>query len=136
MKIRIPPGVDSGTTLRLSGEGEAGKMGTATGDLYVHIEVEEDPRFEREGSDIRSRVRVRVEDAVLGGEVAVETVHGDVTMKIPEGTQPGQVIRLKGKGLPVLNSSRHGDHYVEVVVEVPQRLSRSERKMWEELRKM
>jgi molecular chaperone DnaJ len=132
--VRIPPGVDSGTTLRLSGEGEAGRRGAKAGDLYVHVDVEGDPRFEREGSDIRSRVRVRVEDAVLGAEIPIETVHGEVIVKIPEGTQPGQVIRLKGKGLPVLSSSRHGDHYVEVLVEIPKRLSRSERKLWEELR--
>ncbi len=132
--VKIPPGVDEGTTLRLTGEGEAGRQGGGAGDLYVHISVTPDPRFEREGSDIRSRVRIRVADAVLGTEVRVPTVDGEVTMKIPPSTQPGQVLRLRGHGVPVLSSSRRGDHYVTVDVEIPAHVNRRERELWEQLR--
>lgn len=130
--IRIPAGIDNGQTLRIRGEGHAGRRKAASGDLYVHVRVEKDPRFTREGADIHGHATVHVLDAILGTEIQVETLHGMVTLKVPESTQPGTVLRMKGKGLPVLSSSRHGDHYVEVHVEIPKKLSRSERKVLEE----
>jgi molecular chaperone DnaJ len=130
--IKIPAGIDHGQTLRIRGEGHAGRRKAASGDLYVHIRIEKDPRFTREGADIHGHAMVHVLDAILGTEISVETLHGNVTLKVPEGTQPGTVLRIKGKGLPVLSSSRHGDHFVEIHVEIPKKLSRSERRILED----
>jgi len=88
----------------------------------------------RDGTDIRSEVSISVVDAVLGTEVSVPTVHGDVTLKIPAGTQASQVMRLKSKGVPQLNSSRLGDQYVTVRIDIPKKLSRQEKKLFEELK--
>ncbi|MDD5055059.1 MAG: molecular chaperone DnaJ [Candidatus Peribacteraceae bacterium] len=134
VKVRIPAGIDDGQTLRVTGEGEAGKHGGTSGDLLVRINVESDKRFEREGDDIRSTVSLRVVDAVLGTKVDIETVHGTSTIDIPAGTQPGQVLRLKGKGMPIVNSSRMGDHFVTVDIVIPVKLSREEKRLFEELR--
>ncbi|MBI3331506.1 molecular chaperone DnaJ [Candidatus Peregrinibacteria bacterium] len=136
IEVKVPSGIHDGQTLRLRGEGDAGRTGTAAGDLYVHIRVRPDPRFERDGDDIRTETPLSAVDAILGTEIPIETVHGAVTLKIPEGTQPHQIFRLKGKGLPVLNSSRFGDHYVTVDVEIPKKLSRAERKLVEEWKAM
>jgi molecular chaperone DnaJ len=130
--INIPAGIRDGQTLRLRGEGDAGRQGATPGDLYVHIRVRDDARFERQEDDIYSTLTVSVVDAILGTEAAVPTVHGTVSLKIPEGTQPEQILRLKGKGMPVLNTSRFGDHYVTVKIQIPTKLSRAERKLVEE----
>lgn len=130
--VNVPAGIESGQTLRLRGQGDAGRRGSEAGDLYVHIDVKPDPRFERDGMDIRSEISVHVVDALLGTEASVDTVHGPVTLSIPAGTQPGQLFRMKGKGFPVLQSSQKGDHYVTVNVEIPQKLSKQERKIVEE----
>ncbi|MDO8468961.1 MAG: molecular chaperone DnaJ [Candidatus Peribacter sp.] len=132
--IHIPAGMQDGQTLRVRGEGEAGPRGGAIGDLYVTVRIRPDPAFERDGDDIRSIVSIPVTSALLGIEIPVQTVRESVTLKIPAGTQPGQVFRLKGKGMPVVNSSRAGDHYVTVNVEIPTRLSRAEQKLVEEWR--
>lgn len=132
VSIDVPAGIDDGQQLRLRGEGDAGMRGQHAGDLYVTVRVRPDPRFEREGADLRSSVRVSALDAILGAEIDVETIHGTSTVTLPAGTQPGQVLRLKGKGLPELNRSRHGDHYAEIVVEIPTKLSKQERKILEE----
>jgi molecular chaperone DnaJ len=132
--VDVPAGIDDGQTLRLRGEGDAGRRGAAAGDLYVHVRVRADSRFMREGVDIRSVLSILVVDAILGTEISVDTVHGPVSLNIPDGTQPGQIMRIKGKGLPELNSRHVGDHYVTVNVEVPKKLSRAERKIVEEWR--
>lgn len=134
--IEVPAGISDGQALRIQGSGEAGRQGAETGDLYVHIRVKTDERFIREGDDIRSTETINVLDALLGKELKVNTVHGNVTLKIPEGTQPSQVFRLKDKGMPVLNTSRHGDHYVTIKVEVPKKLSRREKNLLEEWRSL
>ena len=134
--IDIPAGIHDGQTLRVQEEGEAGRQGAPAGDLFVHIRIEQDERFNRDGDDIRSTVSIPVADAILGTEVSVETVHGKVKLKIPDGTQPGQIFRLKGKGLPVLNTSRHGNHYVTAKVDVPKKLSKKERQLLEEWKKL
>lgn len=136
VEIDVPAGIDDGQTLRIRGRGDAGLRGSQSGDLYVHIRVRPDPRFKREGSDIRSQVNVPVIDAILGGSAEVETVQGATTVQVPEGMQPGQVFRIRGKGMPHLGSSRHGDHYVTINVDIPKKLGRKERKLLEEWRGM
>ncbi|PIP64981.1 molecular chaperone DnaJ [Candidatus Peregrinibacteria bacterium CG10_big_fil_rev_8_21_14_0_10_49_16] len=133
LTIGIPAGIDHGQTLRVRGEGDAAQ-GNAVGDLFVTVRVRDDARFERDGSDIRTRMTVSVLDVLLGTEQEVETVHGTVMLTIPSGTQPSHIFRIKGKGMPILGSSRSGDHYVHITVEVPTKLSRAERKLIEEWR--
>lgn len=130
--VEIPAGIEDGQTLRVREQGDAGRRKAATGDLFVHISVQEDKHFERQGADIHSQVPLDLLTAILGGEIDVETLHGKVKLAISEGTQPESVLRIKGKGLPEVGRSRHGDHYVKVNVEVPGRLSRAEKKLVEE----
>lgn len=134
LTIDIPAGIHAGQTLRFRGEGDAGRRGGEAGDLFVQIDVIDDRRFLRDGDDIRSSIVLPALDAILGTEITVETVHGPVNVSIAEGTQPGQVLRIKGKGMPVLNTHRHGDHYVTVDVEIPKKLGRKERQLLEEWR--
>lgn len=134
--VDIPAGVNDGQTLRFRGYGDAGRRGEAAGDLYVHIRVAPHDEFERDGDDVRSVITIPVLTAILGGSIDVVTLHGTSTVQIHEGTQPETVMRLKGKGLPQLGSSRHGDHYVTVRVEIPKKVSRAERKLLEEWRGM
>lgn len=132
--VNIPAGIHDGQSLRMRGEGQAGAHGNPSGDLYVVVNVETDARFVRDGDDIRTILAVSVTDAMLGAEKEIETVHGPLTISVPAGTQPGQVLRIKGKGMPVLSSSRHGDHFVTIEVEIPKKLSRSARKLVEEMK--
>ncbi len=134
--VRIPAGIDDEQSLRVKGEGEAGRLGAAAGDLIVRIHVLPDARFTRQGDDIQSTLQLPIVDAVLGTEATIDTVHGKTTITIPAGTQPSQVLRLKGKGMPVVNTSRHGDHYVTVEIAVPTKLSREEKRLYEELKKV
>jgi len=134
--IEIPPGIEDGQTLRVRGEGDAGRRGAPSGDLFVTVRIQSDPRFERDGIDVHSTITIPFLDAILGGEMHVETVQGPVTLRVPEGTQPRQVFRLKGKGLPQLRGSRFGDHYVTVAIEIPMKLSRDERRLLEEWRRL
>ncbi|MEK7137103.1 MAG: molecular chaperone DnaJ [Patescibacteria group bacterium] len=132
--VEIPRGIADGQTRRVHGKGEAGRQGAVAGDLYVHIAATPDPRFRREGNDLHVDVTIPVPDAVLGREVHIEMFDGPLTVKIPEGTQPGQSLRVKGKGMPVLGSSRFGDLSMKVNVELPKKTSRREKELWEELR--
>ncbi len=133
--VHIPAGIHDGQSLRMRGEGEAGRRGAPAGDLYVHVHVRGDGRFARDGDDIRSSVEISALDAMLGTTVDVPTAHGTVALKIPEGTQPDSVLRIRGKGMPIVNSGRTGDHYVTVNVKIPTRLSREERRLLEEWRR-
>ncbi|MGE4357136.1 MAG: molecular chaperone DnaJ [Candidatus Omnitrophota bacterium] len=128
IEVKIPPGVDSGSHLRLSGEGEAGTSG-ARGDLYVVIYVRPHPLFERHEDDIYLEVPVSFVTACLGGEVDVPTLNGNVKMKIPPGTQSGKIFRIRGKGFPRLHGSGQGDELVRVVVEVPTELTAEQKKL-------
>jgi molecular chaperone DnaJ len=130
--VDIPAGIEDGQTLRVRGQGDAGRRNAEAGDLFVHIRVPADRHFIRNGSDIHSTLALELLTVLLGGEVDVETLHGDVKLAIAEGTQPGAVLRIKGKGLPEVGRSKHGDHYVTVKVEIPKRLSRKERSLLEE----
>ncbi len=123
--IRIPKGVESGTRLKVTGEGEAGPKGGQSGDLYVVISVKKHEIFEREGADIAAPMAVPLTTAILGGEINVPTIGGgEVKLKIPSGTQPNTIFRIRGKGLPYMNASaRMGDLMVEANVAIPKTLS-------------
>jgi len=119
IRVVIPAGVDDGHTLRLRGEGEAGESGAPPGDLYVVINVPPHDVFKRKGSDIYVDTRVDAISAILGARVRVPTLYGDVDVSIPSGTQPGSLLRIRGKGLPRLNSFWKGDEFVAVNVVIP-----------------
>jgi molecular chaperone DnaJ len=135
IKIKIPAGIDEGQTIRVSGGGHVGKNGAGAGNLYVSFRIKKNNKFIRDRENIHSKLKLNIPQVVLGDKVEVETVDGKVSLKIPSGTQPGKVFVLKGKGVPVLNSSKRGDHLVEVDVSIPTKLSRSEKKLFEELKK-
>jgi molecular chaperone DnaJ len=132
IKLKIPAGIEHGSRLRSSGNGEAGLRGGGAGDLYVVIHVRESETFERDGSDLHTDVPVPFTTAALGGEIRVPTLNGAVNLKIPAGTQGGATFKIKGQGMPVLHSSSKGDLYTEVKVEVPQKLNAEQRKKLEE----
>jgi len=119
ISVTIPAGVDSGSRLRLTGEGEHGRFGGPPGDLYVVLAVEPHERFERDGSQVYSRVVVSYAQAVLGAPLVVETLHGEVPLELPAGTPHGREFRLRGKGIERLDRSGRGDHVARVEVEVP-----------------
>jgi curved DNA-binding protein len=136
--VRIPPGVGEGSRVRVSGEGEQGTSGATSGDLYLRIHVGADPRFERKGQDLYAKTRVPVTTAVLGGEADVSTLGGKpLRLKIPAGTQNGQVFRFKGHGMPIVGKpGQHGDLYATVEVELPRTLTPEERSHYEALAKL
>ncbi len=125
IKIKIPPGVQSGQTLRLAGQGEAGPSGGPRGDLLIELDVKSHPHFRREGKNIRSDVKVPVATALLGGKVEVPTLQGTVMLTIPPGTSSDQVLRIRGHGIPAKDGP--GDHLVRVVIVVPKKLSEEAR---------
>jgi molecular chaperone DnaJ len=127
LQIHIPPGVDTGSRLRVSHEGESGLRGGRTGDLYVFIHVRKHNIFHREGSDIICEMPIPYSVAALGGVVEVPTISGKAKMKIPPGTQSATILRLKGKGAPALRGGARGSMHVKVFVEVPNHLSREQR---------
>jgi molecular chaperone DnaJ len=133
VKVRVPPGVDEGTRLRLTGEGEAGIAGGPPGDLYVVIAMKPHSLFTRDGQDLHCEVPISFTQAALGAEIEVPTLDGKLKQRITEGAQSGKVIRLRGKGLPSLRSSARGDQHLHLFVEVPTRLSKRQRELLEEL---
>jgi molecular chaperone DnaJ len=136
MEVKIPAGVETGSRLRLVGEGESGTQGGQAGDLYVVIHVKEHERFERQGSNLYTSVPVTFAQAALGSEITVETLTSTQQLKIPAGTQTGTVFRLKGQGMPVLGGRGHGDLYVSVTLRTPTTLTREQRRLLEELSKI
>ena len=132
LAVQIPAGVEDGTRIRLSGEGEAGPRGAAPGDLYVHVSIRQHPIFQRDGANIFCRVPLRMSQAALGGEVEVPAIDGTAAkVKIPAGTQSGDQFRLRGKGFSVLRSTQRGDMYIQVAVETPQNLTKRQRELLE-----
>jgi len=134
LKVKIPPGVDTGSHLRIRGEGEAGTAGR--GDLYVIIEVKQHPIFERHNNDILVSVTISLAKAILGGGQDVPTLDGNVNMKIPAGTQSGKIFRLRRKGIADLHSKLAGDELVRVIVDIPTRLTSEQRKLIEEFARL
>ncbi|MFB3923578.1 MAG: molecular chaperone DnaJ [Terriglobia bacterium] len=131
--LRIPAGVDDGTRLRISGEGEAGYQGGSPGDLYVVLKVREHPYFLRQGSELYCTIPISITQAALGAEIKVPTLRGQERLRIPEGTQSGSVFRLRGKGFPSVDGRGPGDLFVNVHVVVPKNLNREQRRMLETL---
>lgn len=131
--LRIPPGVDTGTRLRVPGEGERGASGAPPGDLYVVLDVKPHTFFERRNADLYCTVPVTISQATLGAEILVPGLNGEEKLRIPEGTQTGEILRLKAKGLPDPHGGGKGDLYVNVHVVIPTKLTREQRRLFEQL---
>ena len=134
LEVKIPPGVHTGSKVRVVGEGTAAMAGSPRGDLYLVVSVRPHLQFERRGDDLHTEVQVSLTQAVLGGEVEVPTLDGRVMLKVPALTQNGKVFRLAGKGMPRLQGNGKGDLYARVSVKLPEKLSEKEQKLFEELR--
>jgi molecular chaperone DnaJ len=132
IKLSIPPGIANGSRLRSSSNGEAGIRGGPHGDLYVVIHVKEHKVFQRDGDDLYCEVPIAFSAVALGGEIAVPTLHGKATLKVPAGTQTGQLFKFRGKGVVNINGRNHGDLVVRVIVEVPTKLNAQQRQKLEE----
>jgi len=136
LEIKIPPGADNGTRVRIPGAGGTGRQGGGAGDLYLVVKVVPDARFERRDDDLYTEVAVDLYQAVLGGEIAVPTLSGrSVMLRVPTETQNGQTFRLRNQGMPNLNNPQvHGDLYVKAAIKLPEKLTARERELFEELR--
>ena len=136
LTVAIPPGVEDGTRIRMTGEGEAGMRGGPSGDLYIFISMRAHEFFQRDGADLYCKVPISMATASLGGEIEVPTIDGKkARVTIPDGAQNGKQFRLKAKGMPVLRSAQHGDMYIQVSVETPVNLSRRQRELMQEFDK-
>jgi molecular chaperone DnaJ len=130
LSVNLPAGVEDGTRIRLSGEGEAGLRGGAAGDLYIFLAIKPHPFFQRDGADLYCRVPISMVQAALGGEFVVRTLDGgEAKVRIPEGVQSGHQMRLRGKGMPVLRARDFGDLYIQANVETPQNLTHRQREL-------
>ena len=130
LSVNVPAGVEDGTRIRLSGEGEAGARGGPTGDLYIFLSVKPHGFYQREGADLFCQVPISLVVAALGGEIKVPGINGvEALVKVPEGTQSGKQFRLRAKGMPVLRSKEFGDLYIQAVVETPQNLTKRQREL-------
>lgn len=135
IRVKIPAGVDDGAVIRLTEKGEAGVKGGQHGDIYAHIRVQRSAKFIRDGFDIHSEQKIHLLQAVLGAEIEIQTIHDKITLKIPHGTQSGKIFKLKEKGVARLNGTGHGDQYVKILVEIPDKITKKEKAMYEELAK-
>lgn len=135
ISVQIPPGVDTGTRIRLSGEGDAGEAGGPPGDLYLIISIEPHVYFRRDGSNLYYELPLNIAQATLGAEVEIPTLEGKEKLTIPPGTQPGQIFQLKGRGMPHLHRNGRGDLYVIAKVVIPTRLTPKQKELLKELGK-
>ena len=133
VEVSIPAGINTGQQVRLSGYGERGEFGGPNGDLYIEIRVRPHKYFRRDGNNIRITVPISAVDATLGTTVDVPTAYGDIELSVPAGTQPGQQLRLKGYGIKDLRTNNMGDQYVEIQIEIPKKLSKEEKELYEKL---
>ena len=131
--VEVPAGISDGQRIRLTGRGHAGEAGAGPGDLYVLVRVKEDKRFVREGDDLITALDVPAPLAALGAKLEVPTLDGQASIELPPGTQPGEVLTLRGQGMPALGRGRHGDLRVVVNVVIPRRLSEEQRELMERL---
>ncbi|WP_422372040.1 molecular chaperone DnaJ [Hoeflea sp.] len=137
LSVNIPAGIEDGTRIRLAGEGEAGMRGGPTGDLYIFLSVRPHAVFQREGADLFCTVPISMTTAALGGKFDITTMDGTRSrVTVPEGTQPGKELRLRGKGMPVLRSAQFGDLYIRITIETPQKLSKRQRELLEEFHEL
>lgn len=137
LSVNIPAGIEDGTRIRVAGEGEAGQRGGPTGDLYIFLSVKPHEFFQREAADLYCEVPISMAKAALGGKFEVTTLDGTKSrITIPEGTQSGKELRMRGKGMPVMRSSQMGDLYIRVAVETPQNLSKRQKELLEEFQKI
>ncbi len=133
LNVKVPPGVESGTRIRYTGEGDAGRSGAAKGDLYIVLAVRPHEFFERTGNDLHCVIPISFPQAALGAEIEIEALDGPVKIKIPEGAQSGRELRVRSRGVPVLNGKGKGDLIVKVIVEIPKKLTRSQRDLVSQL---
>lgn len=133
LKVDIPAGISDGEVIKLTGQGEAGRVGGESGDLYIKVRVKPDPRFERRENDIWTKQKLSFAEAALGTIKEVATIDGAVRLTVPEGTQTGKIFRLTGQGVPYLKGRGRGDHFVEIVVVTPAKLSKRQREILKEL---
>jgi len=133
LKVKIPAGINDGESIRLAGQGEAGQKNAPAGDLFLHIKVQPHKKFVRDGYDIRTTETINISQAILGDKIEVETIHGKVKLKIPEGTQSGTVFKLRDKGITKLHNRGIGEHYVKVIVKIPSSLNKKQKQLLEEL---
>src|SRR5208282_1769153 len=136
LAVKIPPGVDNGSRLKLRGEGEAGYGGGPQGDLYVVIHVKEHPMFVRQDNDVIIEAPISFPQAAVGTEIEVPTLEGKVKLKIPPATQSGKILRLKGKGIVDLHGYGRGDQLIKIIVETPRSLTPRQRELLEEFAKL
>ena len=132
-EVTIPKGIGDGQRIRLAGQGGAGVNGGPNGDLYLIVKLKDDPTYKRKGDDLYVDLPVSIYDLVLGGEVKVPTLSGQVDMTIPAGTQNNRLLRLSGRGLPQVKGKGAGDQYVRLIGQLPQNLSDKEKKLFREL---
>lgn len=133
LNIKVPKGAYTDLRLAFEGQGNAGVKGGSAGTLYVRFKVKDETKFKREQDDVFSEIKVPVTTAVLGGKVPVDTLHGMFELKIPSGTQSETLFRIRGKGMGKLREQGFGDHYAKVKLEIPKRLSRSQKHLWQQL---
>lgn len=134
VKVKIPAGIDDGQSIRLENYGEAQGYGGQSGDLYVRVHVQNMRGFERDGFDVYTESEISYPQAVLGDKIDVETLDGVIRLLVPEGTESGQLIRIKGRGIKHLSGSGRGDHYVKIKIRVPKRISKNAKKLLDDLR--
>ncbi len=133
LTVKVPPGVEDGTRIRYAGEGDAGRSAGPKGDLYVVLSIRPHDYFERQGQDLHCVVPISFPQAALGAEIEIPGIDGPVNLKVPEGTQSGKELRIRGRGVPFLNDKGHGDLVIKVLVQVPRKLSRAQREVVQKL---
>jgi len=133
VKVKIPAGVDNGSTIRVQGKGEGGTKNGPSGDLYINLEVTPSKKFLRHGLDIHSELPIHLVQAVIGAELKIETLYGEETIKIPPGTQDGKVFKLSDKGVEKIGGGMKGDHLIKIRIQIPTKLSKKERELYEQL---
>jgi molecular chaperone DnaJ len=133
LKVKVPPGVEEGTRIRYGGEGDAGRSGAPSGDLYIVLSIRAHDFFVRDGHDLHCMIPISFPQAALGAEIEIPAIDGSVTLKVPEGTQSGKELRVRGRGVPFLNEKGRGDLVAKVVVQIPKKLSRAQRDLVSQL---
>lgn len=133
IKVKIPAGIHDKTAIRLSGKGEAGIRGGPSGDLFAHVSIGPSKEFKRSGNDIETEQSIHLLQAILGDEINIKTIHGDVKLKIPAGIESGKVFKIKSYGVPIIGTNNKGDHFVKISIDIPKKLSKKERELYEEL---